>query len=146
HGTPGAADPLEQPWTSAYYKDPVTGPVKLGRLGLEGDQQADRRVHGGPDMAVLAYSIDHYPVWRRELGIESMGPGGFGENFAVAGRDERTVCVGDVIAIGDARLQVSQPRGPCANISRRWKRADLLKRVTENGRSGWYLRVLDEAT
>jgi MOSC domain-containing protein YiiM len=73
-----------------------------------------------------------------------MGPGGFAENLTVSGLDVRTVCVGDVVAVGGARLQVSKPRGPCATISRFWKRPDLLRRVAETGRTGWYLRVLDE--
>src|SRR6266545_4864297 len=68
-------------WRTAFVKEPVAGPVMLGRLGLEGDSQADLMVHGGPDMAVLAYSADHYPLWHRELALAGLGPGGFGENL-----------------------------------------------------------------
>jgi len=118
--------------------------VRLGQTNLEGDRQADPRVHGGPEMAVLCYSADHYPLWREELGIAEIGPGGFAENFTISGQDERTVCIGDVYAVGPALVQVSQPRGPCYKISYRWKRPDLLGRCESNGRHGWYLRVLEE--
>jgi MOSC domain-containing protein YiiM len=144
YGAPDAADPREREWRSAFAKSPVSGPVHVGRLGLDGDEQAATEVHGGTEMAVLAYALEHYPAWREELGIAEMGPGGFAENLTVSGLDERTVCVGDVVTVGGARLQVSKPRGPCATISRFWKRPDLLRRVAETGRTGWYLRVLDE--
>lgn len=128
-------------WTSAYLKDEVPGAVTVGPNGIEGDQQHDRRVHGGPTMAVLAYSGDHYAAWRAELDLPDMGPGGFAENLTVAGLDERTLCIGDVLTAGTVGLRVTQPRGPCANISRRWNRQDLLARVTSSRRTGWYLAV-----
>jgi MOSC domain-containing protein YiiM len=146
HGDPDATDPLERAWTSAYVKDPVQGPRRLSRTQLEGDEQYDLDSHGGPQMAVLAYSAEHYPRWRAELGLDAMGPGGFGENFTIAGLDEDRVSIGDTFEIGTARVQVSQPRGPCANISRRWKSKELLQRATETARIGWYLRVLEEGT
>ncbi|TMD55358.1 MAG: MOSC domain-containing protein [Chloroflexi bacterium] len=113
----GLAEPIDHQWKSAIFKSPVTGPVFLGSTNVEGDRQADPRVHGGPEMAVLCYSADHYPYWRRELGIEEMGPGGFGENFTISGQDERSVCLGDVYEVGEAVVQISQPRGPCYKIS-----------------------------
>jgi MOSC domain-containing protein YiiM len=140
----GLAEPLDHRWHSAFVKEPVRGPVLLRRTNLEGDRQADPRVHGGPEMAVLCYSADHYPLWRKELGIAEMGPGGFAENFTIGGQDELTVCIGDVYAVGAATVQVSQPRGPCYKISYRWRRPDLLARCEKNGRHGWYLRVLQE--
>lgn len=144
HDWPGIADHGERPWRTAYFKDPVVGPVHLGRLGLDGDEQYNRDSHGGPHRAVLAYSAEHYARWRPELGIPDMGPGGFAENLTVSGHDETTVCVGDVFELGSARVQVSQPRGPCANIARRWRRPELVKRVVETSRFGWYLRVIEE--
>jgi MOSC domain-containing protein YiiM len=140
-GMPGQSD---REWRTAYYKEPVSAPVRVGRLGLDGDEQFDRESHGGPDRALLGYSAEHYASWRAELGIETMGPGGFGENLTISGQNETGVCVGDTYAIGDARIQVTQPRGPCANISRRWQRPDMVKRVAQTSRFGWYLRVLDE--
>jgi MOSC domain-containing protein YiiM len=133
-------------WQTAFFKNPVAGPVALGRLNLAGDRQADQRVHGGPDQAVLAYSADHYPLWRVELELPEMGPGGFGENFTIGGQSEAEVCIGDVYQVGDAVVQVSQPRGPCYKISWRWNRPDLLARVEATRRHGWYLRVLEEGT
>ena len=131
-------------WRTGYVKELVVGPVHLGPEGLDGDEQGDRRVHGGPDRAVLAYAESHYAEWRRELKIPEMGPGGFGENLVVTGFDEHTVSLGDVFEIGEARVQVSQPRGPCSNISRRWRRPDMVQRVTETLRFGWYMRTLAE--
>jgi len=142
-GAAGSRDPERGEWTSAIFKEPVAGPVWAGREGLTGDGQADRESHGGPDRAALMYSAAHYPRWRDELGIE-FPPGAFGENLTVEGLDEHTVCIGDTLAIGGARFQVSQPRGPCWKIGRRWNRPDLLERVVATGRSGWYCRVLVE--
>lgn len=133
-------------WRTAYYKDEVEGAVEVGTLGLTGDEQHDHRSHGGPDRAVLGYAAAHYARWREELGIPEMGPGGFAENLTVEGYDETTHCIGDVIAAGTTRLQITQPRGPCAAISRRWDRADLLGIVTARRRAGWYLRVLEGGT
>jgi MOSC domain-containing protein YiiM len=138
--------PWDTRWFSGFVKEPVHGPVMLRRENLDGDGQADLRVHGGPDMAVLVYAAGHYPRWREELGLPGIGPGGFGENLTVEGQDERSVCIGDVYDVGEARVQVSQPRGPCKKISWRWRRADLLRRVEETGRHGWYVRVLREGT
>ena len=143
HGTPGAERAMDRPWTTAFFKEPVRGPVFLARTNLDGDRQGDIENHGGPDKAALAYAAAHYPLWRGELGRE-LPHGGFGENFTVRGQDETTVCIGDVYAIGEARVQVSQPRIPCWKIARRWGIKDLPARVQRTGRTGWYLRVLVE--
>jgi MOSC domain-containing protein YiiM len=143
HGRAAAVDPMGRPWTTAFFKEPVAGPVWLGRTNLAGDRQADLKHHGGPDRAVMCYAAAHYTVWRSELGRE-LPHGGFGENFTVDGLDESAVCIGDVYAIGEARVQVSQPRIPCWKIARRWGVRDLSARVQRTGRTGWYLRVLDE--
>ena len=140
----GLPEPLDHRWHSAFFKEPVAGPVMVRFTNVEGDLQADPRVHGGPEMAVLCYSADHYAGWRQELSIAEMGPGGFAENFTISGQDELSVCIGDVYRVGAATVQVSQPRGPCYKISYRWKRPDLLERCESNGRHGWYLRVLEE--
>jgi MOSC domain-containing protein YiiM len=142
-GLPRAIDGPE-PWCSAFFKDPVAGPVHLARENLAGDRQADLRVHGGPDKAVCVYAAGNYPLWRRELGVEVCGPGWFGENFTVEGQSELTVCIGDIYRVGSALAQVSQPRGPCWKLARRWGVPDLGRRVIESRRSGWYLRVLEE--
>lgn len=144
YGAEGAENSLDRPWTSAIAKQPVAGAVWIGRLGVAGDMQADRRVHGGPDKAVLAYGAGHYGQWREVLGRSDIGPGWFGENLSIDGADERTVCVGDRFAIGQARFEVSQPRSPCATLNRRFHRKDMVTLVQQDHRTGWYLRVLTE--
>jgi len=133
-------------WVSGYGKEPVDGEVFVGRLNLDGDGQADKRWHGGPDMAVLAYANAHYARWRAELAWPAAGPGAFAENFTVDGADEQSACVGDIWQVGAARLQISEPRKPCRNISRFWGREDLLRLTEQSGRFGWYLRVLREGS
>lgn len=143
-GRPDAADPLDQLWTSAIWKEPVQGRVWAGALGLAGDTQVNRRVHGGPDRALLVYAAAHYPRWRSEWGGSAPGPGGFGENLTVEGQDEATVCLGDVYRVGEVRIEVSGPRLPCRNLARRHRRAELVEAVLRTGRSGWYALVLTE--
>src|SRR5437763_5635025 len=113
-------------WRTAYWKDELPGPVRIGALGLEGDEQADKRHHGGPEMAVLMYAEGHYEHWRTLEGLGAMGPGGFGENLTLRGTDESSLCVGDELEVGSARLQIASPRGPCVDISRRWNAEWLL--------------------
>jgi len=136
----------ERGWTTGIFKDPVAEPRWLGRTNLDGDGQADLVLHGGLDKAVLAYPAVHYPAWREELGVPEFGPGAFGENFTISVLDEWTVALGDTFALGEAVVQVSQPRGPCWKLARRWARPDLPARVLKTGRTGWYLRVIEEGT
>ena len=132
----------EKPWVTAIYKKAVDSPVWCRRMGLEGNQVGNTRVHGGPDKAVLCYAVSNYDAWGREfLGAE---PGGFGENLCIEGLDEWAVCIGDRYRIGEAEVEVSQPRGPCETLARRWNRPDMVKLVRENHRSGWYVRILRE--
>ncbi len=150
YGDDSAADPFERQWTTGFYKEPVAGPVALGATQLEGDGHADRVNHGGSDKAVCVYSADHYPYWRRALGID-LPYGAFGENFSVAGLTEADVCIGDVWSVGDSnanvvRVQVSQPRQPCWKLARRWRLKTLTAQVVDNGRTGWYFRVLAPGT
>ncbi|KGJ03695.1 MOSC domain-containing protein YiiM [Paracoccus halophilus] len=149
---------------SGIDKQPVTQPLHLGPEGLDGDEQADRRVHGGPEKAVHHYPFDHYPAWRAELAsqdpvptggtpaIEQPGmketaalldaPGAFGENLSTLGMTEKTVAVGDVFRLGGALIQVSQGRQPCWKLSHRFGVPDIARRVQDSGRTGWYYRVL----
>ncbi len=135
-----------KPIRSGIVKQPVTAAsIDLGTLNLDGDRQADLKVHGGPDKAVYAYPVEHLPQWNDELGTD-FGPGTFGENLTTAGWLEDDVRIGDVWAWGQARLQVSQPRSPCYKLATVTGRPDLLKRFVRSGRTGWYLRVLQAAT
>lgn len=137
-------DGREREWTSGTFKRPVEGAVWVGKINLAGDEQADLKNHGGEHQPVMAYSAEHYDLWRTELPDTPWVHGGFGENFTISGHDEKTVCIGDVYAVGSVRLEVSAPRFPCWKLSRRWDMIDLSARVDENYRSGWYMRVLDE--
>ncbi len=141
-GNSDAKHPGDKLWTSAIWKDRQEGPVFVSELGLEGDAQADLKYHGGVDQAVLAYSADHYPGWRRELNLPELDHGAFGENFTVQGVDEGSVCLGDIWKTGDAVLQVTQPRQPCWKLSRRLNVPDMVERSRDSSRHGWYLRVL----
>ena len=91
------------------------------------------------------YAASHYPKWRTELSLPDLPYGAFAENFTMSLLDETSVCLGDVYALGAARVQVSQPRQPCSNITRRWKLRGLTEKVEATGRTGWYMRVLEEA-
>ncbi|HEX2217673.1 MAG TPA: MOSC domain-containing protein [Gemmatimonadales bacterium] len=142
-GIPNAEDRMERAFTSAIWKSPVAGPVHAGPLGLTGDAVAETDVHGGLDQAVLMYSAAHYPLWMAELGRD-LRPGAFGENLTVEGLDEDTVCIGDVLEVERVRFEVSHPRSPCSTLARRHQIPDMIAIVRENGRSGWYLRVLIE--
>jgi MOSC domain-containing protein YiiM len=143
-GVPGSDDPMDRVFTSAIDKTTVAGRVWVGAAGVAGDAVANRKVHGGPDQAVLAYGAAHFPFWRREWLRDDIGPGSFGENLTVADAVEDTVCLGDRWRIGEALFEVSKPREPCSTLARRHRRADLIEVVRRNGRSGWYLRVLKE--
>lgn len=138
----GAKDGKSRQWRTAFFKSPVAGSVRFGSMGLNGDQQADRENHGGLDKAVLAYSADHYAYWRPHLHLPEMPYGGFGENLTIEGLDETAVCIGDQWQAGQVLCEVSQPRQPCWKMGRRWRLPDLPKQVIQNGKSGWYLRVL----
>lgn len=140
----GEGSGVEKTWTTAFFKRPVAGAVRVGQLGLAGDGQADLVNHGGIDKAVLAYSAEHYPLWRQHLSLPDMPHGGFGENLTLAGLDELGVCIGDTWQAGEVLLQVTQPRQPCWKLSRRWRIDDLARQVLASGKSGWYLRVLRE--
>jgi MOSC domain-containing protein YiiM len=128
---------------TAIAKQSVSGPVKLGHEGFKGDGSADRKNHGGADKAVCVYPAVHYPYWSEVLGIK-LPDAAFGENLTVAGLTEEDVSIGDVFAIGTAICQVTQPRQPCNTLNARYGRPDLGKLVVESGKTGFYLRVLQD--
>ncbi len=140
---PQLVDGRGRPWQSGIYKLPVSGPVWASKTGLAGDGQAGQDVHGGADQAVYAYPAEHYPFWQGELGQE-LSYGAFGENLTVEGLLEEEVCIGDVYWAGDVLLQVTRPRGPCWKLARRLGASDLEERFNRSGRTGFYLRVLQE--
>ena len=128
--------------TTAIWKEPVTDRVYIGFEGLSGDEQADPRVHGGPEKAVYAYSAGDYAWWERELAAVVV-PGTFGENLTVAGVDVGAAVTGDRWHVGSAVLEVTQPRGPCFKLGIRMGDAAFVKRFSAAGRLGTYLKVLE---
>ncbi|GAA3130357.1 MOSC domain-containing protein [Planomonospora alba] len=142
--------PAPLPWrgrpvVSAIAKTPVEGPVALGPEGLDGDEQADLRHHGGPDKAVCVYPAEYYPHAETLLG-GPLGPAAFGENFTTAGLADDEVVVGSIYRIGTATVQVSQPRRPCFKLAARHAgrpgAGRLPVELQTAGRTGFYLRVL----
>lgn len=129
---------------SGIDKRPVARPLPLGPEGFAGDEQADRRVHGGVEKAVHHYPLDHYALWRADLGdLPALAaPGGFGENISTLGLTEQDIAVGDTFRLGSAVLQVSQGRQPCWKLNHRFGQPDMARRVQQTGRTGWYYRVL----
>lgn len=132
----------DKPWSTGFYKQSVLNPIWLGYEGLKGDQQADRRYHGGSEKAVCVYPGEHFPYWLEKLGFDELPNGAFGENFTTSGLLETDVCIGDIYTIGDARVQISQPRQPCWKLARRWQVKDLTAQVERTGYTGFYFRVL----
>ena len=105
--------------------------------------QVDRDNHGGRDKDVCVYSVEHHDHWSRDLGT-LVGPGAFGENLTVTESYESDVCIGDVFTIGQAEVEVSQPRQPCHKLSKKMGDLDFSARVIELGFTGYYVRVLRE--
>jgi MOSC domain-containing protein YiiM len=130
--------------STGIYKEPVAGPVAVGKLTLEGDAQVDRRVHGGEWQAVYAYPVEHYAHWEKELGAPPFPPGTFGENLTTAGLLETELCIGDTLRAGDVVLQVTSARIPCFKLGNKLNRPDILKPFLRSGFSGFYFRVLAE--
>ena len=134
----------ENAWKTSFFREPSMQPRWLYTTHLDGNRQADTKNHGQLHQAALLYAAAHYPHWREELDRPEIGPGGFGENFTMQGLSEQTACIGDIYAIGEARIQVTGPRYPCWKIERRWGLPGLTDRVAATGRTGWYCRVLHE--
>jgi MOSC domain-containing protein YiiM len=132
---------------SGFLKQPVDDRVALGPLGLDGDEQADLTVHGGPDKAICCYASEHFPFWT-ELTGQRFGPGAFGENLTLAGLTEQDVHIGDTYTLGSdgAVAQVSQPRGPCFKVAARWGVRTLPKEMAHRLIAGFYLRMIEPGT
>jgi MOSC domain-containing protein YiiM len=129
---------------TGIFKEPVARRLRLRRLNLDGDQQADLSVHGGADKAVYAYPAEHYEYWRRELTGMQLPWGMFGENFTTAGLLETAVHIGDRFRIGAAEVMVTQPRMPCYKLGLKFGRDDIIKRFLNSGLTGFYFAVLQE--
>ena len=128
---------------TAIFKEPVAGAVPIRELNLAGDQQADLIVHGGPEKAVYAYPAEHYEYWRKQLSDGSLSWGAFGENLTTEGLWEDKLGIGDILRVGFAILQITQPRMPCYKLELRFNRNDMIKRFLMSGRSGFYLSAIE---
>lgn len=160
--SPRHPDALGTAWKSAILKSPVSGSVHVGPLGLRGDHQKEKKHHGGPTKAVLIYGAAHYDHWQHSLKPHALthasalramsadvdasryGYGAFGENLTIDGVVEQTVCLGDLWQIGDCVLEITEPRGPCATLTRRWMMPALLDDVRTTAAAGWYNAVRAE--
>ncbi len=145
----GTARPFNGVETSAIGKYPREGTVQLLTDGFAPDEQADRRVHGGPEKAVHLYPMDHHAVWHAELtdpvALAMLDqPGAFGSNLAVHDLTETDVFIGDRFSLGSAVIEVSQPRQPCWKVDHRFGVKGMTARIVETGRSGWYFRVIEK--
>lgn len=142
----GAPARLPDGKLSSIDKSAVDGPVRITRMGLEGDTQTDRKYHGGEHMAVHLYAADHYPHWREEIPevARLSAPGAFGENLHTRGMTEAEVFIGDRFRLGSAVLELSMGRQPCRTLERHFQRKDMVRRIIRNHRCGWYYRVIEE--
>ncbi|MYE91608.1 MOSC domain-containing protein [Candidatus Poribacteria bacterium] len=129
---------------TGIFKEPVSGRTMMRRLNIDGDGQGDLSVHGGIHKAVYVYPIEHYDYWKQELGRNDLTYGKFGENLTVEGMLEETVYIGDVFRIGDALVEVSQPRVPCFKLGMKMRDPQIVKPFLESERVGFYVRVLEE--
>lgn len=129
---------------TGIFKEPVEGRVKARKLNLAGDGQADLSVHGGVHKAVYVYPSEHYPFWRRELELEDLPWGSFGENLTTEGWWEDEVHIGDRFRIGTAEVVATQPRMPCFKLALKFDREDIVESFLESGRPGFYVAVVQE--
>ena len=131
---------------SGIFKKPVEGPIKVCSLGLEGDYQANKKLHGGVDKAICVYPAEHYDLWKDELGRRDLSFGDFGENLTTFGLMENEVCLGDRFRIGSVELAVTQSREPCITLNARFGLVDLAMHFQNSGRSVFYFSVVKEGS
>ena len=143
-GLPREVEWRNEPVTTAIHKAPVSGPVQVRRLNLDGDRQADLSVHGGPFKAIYVYPSEHYDFWKREFPEMDLPWGMFGENFTTTGLLETEINIGDKFRIAEAEVMVTQPRMPCYKLGIRFGRTDIIKRFLQSELTGFYLSVLKE--
>ena len=130
---------------TGIFKLPVAGPVRVTKLGLEGDVILSKRHHGGPDQAVYVYGGADYEWWSCETGA-AIAPGTFGENLTIGELESAGFSVGDYLHINEATLQVTAPRIPCGTFSGRMRDSQWAKKFRRAERPGLYCRVVKEGT
>src|SRR5215470_2380989 len=129
---------------TGIFKKPISGPIMLRHLNLDGDRQADLTVHGGPSKAAYAYPSEHYPFWANQFPGRALPWGSFGENFTTEGMLETEVNIGDRYRIGSATVMVGTPRVPCFKLSAKFQSEDMGAQFLHSGRSGFYFSVVEE--
>jgi len=145
-GKPREVDWQGKKIRTSIFKAPVTGPVPVRYLNLEGDEQSDLTVHGGVDKAVYVYPSEHYPFWRTEFPTLELNWGMLGENLTTEGLEERSTNIGDRFAIGSAEFVVTQPRMPCFKLGIRFGDPRAIKVLLRSGKTGFYLLWLRKAS
>jgi MOSC domain-containing protein YiiM len=143
-GLPRIVESNGEPVTTGIFKEPQQGPVMLRTLNLDGDRQADLRVHGGISKAVYGYPVEHYEFWKRELPDMELPFGMFGENFTTEGMLEDALNVGDRFRVGEAELMVTEPRLPCYKLGIKFGRTDIIRKFLQSRRTGFYFAVVKE--
>ena len=129
---------------SAIAKLQVDGELMLTDLGLAGDEQAEKKIHGGPDRALCHYPREHYLFWAREFPEQAelfVAPA-FGENLSTVGLTEKNVYIGDIFRWGEALIQVTQPRSPCFKLNFHFNISDMAQQMQDAGKTGWLYRVI----
>ncbi len=142
--TPKTFTWLEKKITTGIYKTPTPKPIYLGKEGIKGDHIADKTVHGGVHKACYLFSTDHYPYWKQLYPQLEWNWGMFGENLTVNGMNELQIKVGDIYKIGEALVQVTQPREPCFKFGVKFGSQNVLKQFIQHGFSGTYVKILEE--
>jgi MOSC domain-containing protein YiiM len=141
----GTARPFNGAELSAIAKYPREERVQILPHGLAPDEQVDKQHHGGPEMALHLYPLDHHAFWRGVIGEHELlaQPGSFGSNLAVSGITESDVHIGDRFRLGSALVEISQPRQPCWKIEHRFGHKGMVARIIETSRAGWFFRVIE---
>ncbi|MEH6535626.1 MAG: MOSC domain-containing protein [Psychroserpens sp.] len=132
--------------TTGIYKTPIDAPIHLGKEEVKGDEVSDRKVHGGEFKACYLFSADHYPNWKNLYPNLEWTNGMFGENLTVEGLNEKELHIGDIYNVGNALVQITQPREPCYKFTVKFGSQDVLKQFIDHGYPGTYIRILEEGT
>jgi MOSC domain-containing protein YiiM len=130
--------------TTSIFKDQINGPVMLKTLNIVGDAQADLSVHGGHDKALYAYALDIYPKWQVLRPNDTFTNGVFGENLSLDTLPEDKIFIGDIYKLGEAIVQVTQPRFPCYKLGVKFRDIKIIKQFMKLEHPGVYFRVLKE--
>ncbi len=141
-GRPRLVEAGRHPVSTAIWKAPVEGRVAVRGVNVDGDDQADRSVHGGPDKAVYAYAVEEIHAWESELGRE-LGPAAFGENLTTEGLDVSGAVIGERWRVGTTLLEIVQPRLPCFKLAIRMGDPHFVKQFAQASRPGAYLRIIE---